>query len=254
MTNQESMGKTIFLLGGLDLEMVEIQKILESNKIKFVNRNLQWGAKLSAYEDVFDDTHNFVTVELIEDCTPPLNYTQIDHHNEKSHLPSSIEQVAKLLGVELTRFQSLVAVNDRAYIPGMINAGATQAEIENIRKLDREAQGVTENDEKLAEESILKNLSKTGSLTIVESLTSKFSAITDRLFPYAKLLIHYHDHLVYYGIGANVLAKNYKNFIQENKAFSGGGNNGFFGIPAGAFSHEEFNNLKDEIIHQIQKL
>ncbi len=254
MINQESMDRTIFLLGGPDLEMVEIQKILESQKINFINRNLHWGAKLSAYEDVFDDAHTFVAVELIEDCNPPPKYILIDHHNEKSHLPSSIEQVAELLKIKLNWFQSLVAANDKAYIPGMINAGATKAEIDSIRQLDRQAQGVSDEDEKLAGESILKNLSKTGSLTIVESLTRKFSTITDRLYPYAKLLIHHHDHLVYYGLGIPVLAKTYQKFIQQNKAFSGGGEDGFFGIPAGAFSHEEFNNLKDEIIHQIQKL
>jgi len=37
----------IFLLGGHDLEMIEIGKILKAKGLTFHDRNLHWGAKLS---------------------------------------------------------------------------------------------------------------------------------------------------------------------------------------------------------------
>jgi hypothetical protein len=56
----------IFLLGGHDLEMVEIGKILKAKGLTFHDRNLHWGTKLSAYQDLFDESHTFVGIELIK--------------------------------------------------------------------------------------------------------------------------------------------------------------------------------------------
>jgi hypothetical protein len=244
----------VFLLGGYDLEMLEIKKILDSKNITFHDRKLSWGARLSAYQDVFDDQNTFVAVELIEDCLPPKHYIQIDHHNEKSHLPASIEQAAKLLSIELNRFQKLVAANDRGYIPALKSAGATSVEINQIRRHDRTAQGVTEKDEELAELSIKRNLEQFGSITIVESLTPKFSTITDRLFPYEKLLIRHKNHLVYYGKGVKLLSGIFEDLIHQKMAFHGGGDDGFFGLPEGAFSNKAITEIIQEIIHKTQAL
>ena len=71
-------------------------------------------------------------------------YHRIDHHNEYCHLPSSLEQVASVLGVELNRKQRLIAANDVGYIPAMKALMATDEEIAEIRREDRRAQGVTE--------------------------------------------------------------------------------------------------------------
>lgn len=172
----------VFLIGGHDLEMTEIIKILEKQEIRYFDYQLTWGARLSAYRGQFDQAHTFVGVELIEDCKPPQDYIPIDHHNKNSDKPSSIEQVAELLGVELTRYQQLVAANDKGYITAMQEMGATQDEIDEIRNADRKAQGVTEKDEKLAAESIEKHQHKIGNVIIIESLTPKFSAITYRLY------------------------------------------------------------------------
>lgn len=248
------LSNVVFLLGGHDLEMKEIEKILLANKITFHDKGLAWGAKLSAYQDVFDDVHHFVAVELSEDCVPPRHYTVVDHHNERSHLPASIEQVAEHLGIELSHFQKLVAANDKAFIPGMIEAGASLDEIDEVRRLDRQAQGVTEEDERLAEISIGENLNQTNNLIIVESLTPRFSPITDRLYPFDKLLISHQNQLVYYGQGAAGLAKHYETLIKKHQAFSGGGAHGFFGIAPGIFSQEEFNQIKTDIINQTQSL
>ncbi len=247
-------GSSIFLLGGHDLEMIEIKKMLESHTETYVDKNLMWGAKLSQYQDVFDEVNAFVGIELIEDCPPPKNYIPIDHHNEKSHLPSAIEQIAELLGITLSRFQMLIAENDKGYIPALIKAGATDDEVKLIRKLDRKAQGVTENDEKLASESLQNNCEKIGNLTIINAQTRKFSPITDQLFPYKNLLIYYETQLVYYGTGVEMLVKHYAGLIDQNTAFHGGGATGFFGIADGSLPEKKFQTIKDNIINLTKHL
>jgi hypothetical protein len=230
ITVMNDAGDKIFLLGGHDLEMIEIENILKNYKCKYIDFNLKWGAGLSAYRQNFDNENVFYGIELIKDCEPPDHYFEIDHHNEKSHLPSSIEQVAVLLKLELDRWQRLVAANDSLYIPGMLQMNATQDEIKLIRELDRKAQGVTENDEILGDKSIRENLVKEKDLILVKSLTHKFSTITDRLYPFRKLLIYTDRELTYYGEGVLQLADSYHDLNNQNLAFSGGGENGFFGI------------------------
>jgi len=106
---------TVFLLGGHDLEMVTIKQLLfehgftEGKNIEDVN--LQWGAKLSEYKHLFNDEQTFVGIELEMDIDPPLHYIRIDHHNENSHKPSSLEQLAELLDITLTKKQQLILNN-----------------------------------------------------------------------------------------------------------------------------------------------
>lgn len=138
----------VFLLGGRDLEMITIKRMLIDSGFEepesIADLNLQWGAKLSAYQNRFNDELTFVGIELSQDIVPPPHYINIDHHNENANKPSSIEQIAKLLGIELTREQQLIAANDKGFIPAMEALGATREEIVDIRRRDREAQGVTE--------------------------------------------------------------------------------------------------------------
>jgi hypothetical protein len=155
------LAQIIFLLGGHDLEMAEIRRIVEARGIQFYDYNLEWNtAKLSAYGNVLNNRNIFVGVELTLDITPPENYIIIDHHNENSHKSSSLEQVIEFLQsnfgleIEMTRDLQLVAANDKGYIPAMLKFGASPDETDNIRKRDRKAQGATENDELLAEQSI----------------------------------------------------------------------------------------------------
>jgi len=237
-----------FLLGGYDLEMVEIRQLLEANLQKFTDLGLSWGARLSAYHDLFNDDEHFVGIELTEDVTLPLHYTSIDHHNENSHRPSAIEQVAELLGIELTRYQLLVAANDSGYIPGMEAMGASKADIEEIRQADRKAQGVTEDDEELAKLSIRENLTQVGALHIVEAKTPRFSAITDRLYPYRNLLITFRNQLVFYGEGKEKLVKDFYWMISKGQAFHGGNETGFFGLVSDAFSEKETIEIRNKII------
>lgn len=76
----------------------------------------------------------------------PYGARNIDHHcyagDDRSNTRSSIEQCAAILGVALDRHQQLVAINDRAWIPGLEAARATPEEIERIRRQDLAAQGL----------------------------------------------------------------------------------------------------------------
>ena len=151
--------KPVFLLGGHDLEMETIRKLLESIGFSdldsspagnghFADRNLRWdNSFLSKYSDILETYGNrngchIYGIELRPDppagksdgqsdqpdgqrIALPANYTLIDHHDEDSDKESSLEQVFKILqthyakDIEWTRELELVAANDSKYIPGM---------------------------------------------------------------------------------------------------------------------------------------
>ncbi len=144
-----------FLLGGADLEMKEIQKLLEELHIPFENaglswNNAQWDFYTSRIEELLkkDEDLQVIGVELLGKKNKPEHprIIDIDHHNFERCKPTSIEQIAELLGIELNDWQKKVAVNDKAYIPGLLDEGVSIAEIGEIRRKDREAQGLTETD------------------------------------------------------------------------------------------------------------
>lgn len=166
----------VFLLGGHDLEMAEISRILDKYGILYHDNNLGWNnAKLSSYSELFNNNDRFVGIELTTDIAPPKNYLLIDHHNENVGKPSAIEQVAELLGIELTREQQLIAANDKGFIPAMEALGATPKEIAEIRRLDQIFKGETIENERLQEQTISKNMS-TQKGKIYRSLFSLFLA------------------------------------------------------------------------------
>lgn len=226
-----------FLLGGYDLEMVEIRRLLESCNLQegrdFADLRLGWGAKLSAYAAVLEDpqfsNRVFAGIELGEDITPPDGYLRIDHHNELSHLPAAIVQVAELLGVDLTPRQLLVAANDARWIPGMQDLGAGIEEISSLRKEDRRAQGVTEEDDEKAKEKITTAVAKSG-IKIVEAGSIPFSAVVDLLFPFDRLIVIGDRGLTFYGRGVNNLSREFAGCIANGTAYHGGGDSGFMGF------------------------
>jgi hypothetical protein len=221
----------IFLLGGHDLEMAEIRRIAEAHGITFHDHNLGWdNAKLSAYSNVLNDEDRFIGIELTTDIDPPKNYLLIDHHNENVSKTSSIEQVSELLDIELTREQQLIAANDKGFIMAMKAFGASTDEIAGIRDRDCKAQGITKEDERLGKKSIKKNRKEKDGIIRVKSLTSRFSTITDRLYPYKRLLIYTNDELSFYGEGTKLLIESFSELINEKKAYSGGTGEGFFGL------------------------
>lgn len=247
--------KIIFLLGGHDLEMVEIRSMLENagynngtlfreNDHLFFDNDLEWGAKWSDYKDVITNVlyidYVIYGVELTQDMEMQENWRIVDHHNDLPPVPTAIDQIAKILGVTLTRWQELVAANDHGYKGAMRNVGATEEEIQEIRFLDRKAQGVTMEMEDTAKASIQNAQIKNG-IRIIKTDLYKFSPITDRLND-EKILVYNNNFLCYYGINVDKIANMYHDLIMENKAYYGGGKTGFFGLVSGKFSVVELEN------------
>lgn len=246
-----------FLLGGHDLEMLEIRHLLDTYGEHYADATLNWSnARLSAYADVVsaEPEADFYGIELQEDYPLPLHYTRIDHHNDYNDHPAAILQVARLLGIQPDRHLQLVAANDAGYIPAMQKFGATDAEIADIRRRDRAAQGVTEDDERMADKSIAEHLTTCGDLLIVKSLISQFSPICDRLFPYRQLLIHTDDEWVYYGEGKDELVKMLAEDIANKKVYHGGGDNGYIGAAKGAFSPLQIVDFVNTIHRRYEQI
>ncbi|RLA75108.1 MAG: hypothetical protein DRG30_04795 [Epsilonproteobacteria bacterium] len=242
--------RRVFLLGGYDLEMKSIKKLLDRYSQEYYDHHLSWGAKLGSYSDRVKNDYLYIGIELIEDITPPLNYLAIDHHNDMQNNKSALEQVADILGVELSRREMLIALNDRGYIPAMLEFGATQNEIDEIRKKDRKAQGVTKADEELAIESI-KMQKKEGSVIVVKALTEKFSPIADRLYSH-NILIYSDRKLNYYGEGVEQIVTKFRHLVEEKRAYYGGGF-GFFGLDEHSFTKREILEFKDKILKMQKK-
>jgi hypothetical protein len=215
----------IFFLGGCDLEMCAIKRLLDKYGEKYVDKNLKWGAKTSQILDELEKYKNYDKIYLIEfdDDAGVLkwkNVEHIDHHNENSKRPSSFEQVADILGHKLSRFEKAVALNDKGYIETLIKAGFNRSDIKRIRKLDRKCQGVTPEEEKAAEEAKLD--------TINYFPYEHFSPLTDRLYMegYRKYIVYNDNLTMFFGFDIDELKKKFK----DKKFFYGGGKKGFFGI------------------------
>ncbi len=106
----------VFLIGGYNLEMQEIAKILEKGNYKYVNEKLKSGIKLSSYK--YFNKNTFVGIELIADCDQTENYVGVDHNNK--NLPSSIQQVVNLLSIELNRRLIYISANDGENIKELV--------------------------------------------------------------------------------------------------------------------------------------
>lgn len=251
------MDEKLFLLGGKDLEMQEIARMLAMHAIPFADADLVWDtAKLSAYESQLCANPNkkIYGVELITDICPPANYILIDHHNDRTDNLSALEQVAALLGINLTREQQLIAENDKAYIDGMLRMGATRAEVERIRRMDRAAQGVTERDEELVEHSLRNNTRKIGDLVVVETTAKRFSPICDRLYPCPQLLIYTDKEWTYYGKERNRLICLFELLIKEKKVYYGGTDCGYIGITVGVHTENEIKQDVELIINCVKNV
>ncbi len=246
-------GNYIFFLGGYDAEMLEIKSVLTKHNLPYFDNNLQWyNAKASEYKNkisFLDKNKIPVLIELGIDIELPQWAVIIDHHNERENEKSSIEQVAELLEIELNRWQKLIAANDKGYIPAMECLCATKEEIKKVRESDRRAQGVTEEDERLAERSIKENKEEQNGITIIMSLTEKFSPITDRMYGRTNNLLIYTDNtLAYYGERKKQIVNKFKNLVDEGMAYYGGTDSGFFGLAKGKVTKEEIIEVKKEML------
>jgi hypothetical protein len=213
--------------------------------------NATWAAYLdhpASLEGYLAQGYAIYGIELRGAIPANPAYHLIDHHNDLQHLPTSLEQVAKLLGSELSRWQQLVAANDRGYIPAMLAMGATPTEVEQVRRADRKAQGVTEADEAQAEAD-LRTRTQVGPITVVRTRLSKFSPLVDRLFGLTnnRLLVYNDNSLNYYGQGKARLVEAFAPLIVQGRAYHGGGDTGFFGLAAGHFAPAEIEQYQQQI-------
>lgn len=201
----------VVLAGGYDLEMVTIINLCRENGIEVVDKFLGWGESSAVHADAVAQAQKegkqVVFIEpIFDDSFPqPEGSIVIDHHGERSHEVPSLIQFLKLIGLEPTRRQCLIGANDAGYIPAMLAMGATEAEISEIRRMDREAQGVTEEMEAEAERAISEKEIVNG-VTIVKMAHSKTATVCDRLFNPAEkqnlLILSGDGEVNYFGNGA----------------------------------------------------
>ncbi len=217
MTNTHNL---TFFLGGHDLEMLTIRELLDENGIPYYDKGLSWGAKASDYKEEIKESirlaHIPVLVELIDDMDISQQKVIIIDHDR----PTSLHQVFELLQLpneKWSRWFELVAANDRGYIPEMLKIGAAREEILEIRRADRNAQGITEEQEKQGTEAVRKaEVLFDGKLTIVRLPHAKTAVVTDLLYPalsknaYENLLVISPDEVNFFGGGSLILELNVK--------------------------------------------
>lgn len=258
---KDTMKTAIFLLGGYDLEMKTIAQLLSSYHKTFYDNQLIWNnAYLSTYNDIlerYNDSDKYIIygIELFEDDNSYKcdNYIRIDHHNDYVDRSSSLQQVADILSHTLTRYEQLVSINDCSYIPGMVEFGATQTEIEVIRQEDRNAQDVSAEDELAAERAIRENKIEYKGITIVQTSSSRFSPICDRLYPYRKLMICTDKEIMYYGEGVSSLKRLFSVEIAKGNIFYGGGDSGYLGTKIDCYTKKELELMKEKMIDEVKE-
>lgn len=201
--------KIKFVLGGNDAEIEVIEGVLAGAGVPFVQPHEEWGDHVYTPTDVgvkmisakaptmqgYAAGPDLLVPEAFDkivfvECRPGTGWgdtslVEIDHHGiDRADEASSVMQVVNLLGLKLSdatlRWVELIGANDARYIRGMKALGATPEEIQRIRALDREAQGVTRAHEEEAERAI-NDLVVDGPLTIIHMAHSKCATVTDRL-------------------------------------------------------------------------
>lgn len=196
-----------------DLEAKTIIEMLEREGEKYLVTGQTWGASWEKLEEeiknelkeALENGTEVYGIELQGNSNGAIN---IDHHiygeDDRRNPKSSIEQVADILGKELTLDEQFVSANDKGYIPAMeelgeklkINPKDLKEIIANIRMRDRETQGITSEQEAQAEEAIKKlgELKEKRNYISIDLQHSKTSTVTDRLYgKYDNLLVTSED-------------------------------------------------------------
>lgn len=190
-----------------DGEAVQIAKILKDKNVKTLITKQGWGASWDnlepeikkEIEELKNKNFKIFGVEL--QGSAPEGVENIDHHrydgDDRTNEFSSLEQVAKLVGHRLSLFEEFISANDKGFIPAMLalakiknlSEKETQKLIEKVRLQDRVAQGITPEQERIAEKAI-QEAEVSDLLTVVRMAHSKTSTVCDRLFGrYKNLLI-----------------------------------------------------------------
>lgn len=244
----------VYFLGGHDLEMHEIKCLLEQYHAKYFDKKLPWGAKVSDYKEELANLkaeETPVFIELEEDMKFERPFERIDHHGALSHFSSSLEQIAQRLNHPLTRFQTLVAINDKAHKIGLKRFGASSDEIKAIRFLDRQKQGVGENDEALAQKSV-EAIKIKQEIPCIYSLTPHLSAVAD-LVDFRHYIIHTDTKLCVYTYKLKAMKKLFLPYLEKNQAYYGGSEQMFFGLKENVLNKEQIENFMEKIIEKLTK-
>ena len=218
-----------------DGESVAIVELCKRARVKCLVTNQAWGASWEALEEgikekiISSENTLFYGVELQGEA--PSHCVNVDHHfytysdatdpslpsnwsvDDRRSPKSSIEQVADLLKVSLNVSEMFISENDKNFIPGMEKLGVklglskavTALLIQETRSKDRAAQGITPEQEKIAEEAIV-HREVIGDLTVVTMSHSKCATVTDRLYGQYKNLLVYTpgEEINFYGDWASV--------------------------------------------------
>lgn len=202
-------GNRLWVTPNNDLEAKTIIEMLQREGEDFLVTGQGWGAAWGKLEEEIKakieeakrEQKTIYGVELQGDSNGAIN---VDHHtygeDDRSNPKSSIEQVAEILGVELTLDEKFVSANDKGFIPAMEKLGAElglsaedlQEIIANIRMRDREMQGITPEQEAQAQEAVEKlgEIAEKRDYIQLDLPHSKTATITDRLYgKYDNLLI-----------------------------------------------------------------
>lgn len=232
------MPNRLWIVPANDLEALEIHALLAEHGEAVLRTDQPWGASWEKLEPkILAEVLRFQksgdgTVFGVElGGKKPAGAENIDHHyypgDDRSNPLSSIEQVAKILGVGLSRERQLVAANDKGWIPSLREAGASSEEIAGIRKRDRAAQGITSKQEEQARTDVAGAKISRG-VAIVECSGLPTSAHTDFLEPLAlEILLKSPDRWSYSGPRHKILA-GLK--LKENHWSGGKDERGYFGI------------------------
>ena len=203
----------VVLLGGADAEMAHIKKKLDKNWIENVSKELEWWAWIETYSDeissILEGWKTPVAIEL-KGAWGIEGVIDIDHHGDRSNEPAAILQIMERYWMKINFFDKLIAANDSWFIYAMqdlLNSKEFEEKlkwkteeqkekiksnlISRVRKLDRSAQWITDEQEAEAISAILKKEEiNEWNLTIVRLKHSKWATVTDRLFwKYKNLLI-----------------------------------------------------------------
>lgn len=207
MNNNNKNNNIVVVVPQNDAEAVRIVEILTSQNVKALVTKQAWGASWENLEAhikeelaTLQDSHHIYGVELMG--TPLFGGTNIDHHSydgdNRSNELCSLEQVANLIGYKLNIEDMFISSNDKEYIDGMYSLGEalamSQEEIANmvskVRALDRAAQGISQEQETIAEEAIVRKEVLRDDSYLVRMSHSKTSTVCDRMYgSYKNLLI-----------------------------------------------------------------
>ena len=145
----------LFIVPNNDGEAIEIQNVLKTAGLNFLVTKQAWGSSWSNLEpEIKEYIYKFKGIiygvelqgnALTNQCV------NIDHHryqdDDRTNPLSCLEQIALLIGVELTYTQKAISDRDKGHIRLMRENGYPEDIIQLVGWLDRKAQGITEEQE-----------------------------------------------------------------------------------------------------------